>query len=48
MIFFMPQRWPFIVLIFIKKCEFWVNDEGFGILIYTGDDAEPQIGVRYM
>lgn len=22
-----------------------MNDEGFGILIYTGDDAEPQIGV---
>lgn len=38
-----------LVLIFIKKkCEFGVSDERFGILIYTGEDAESEIGVGYM
>lgn len=38
-----------LVLIFIiKKCEFGVGDEGFGILIYTGEDAESEIGECYM
>lgn len=39
---------PFSLDFYLKKCEFGVSDERFGILIYMGEDAESEIGVGYM